>query len=149
SGGYLFVATSPEMVRNALAVRDGQQPGLRKSEDFQALMKYLPTEGNQFCYVDRRFSATILELQKQALQSNAAVAAKLEPLQKFLLSKGPTFGLSISGDTPTGWQSVSIGNRDASATLVAVPAVAGVAVAAAMVLPALAKAKERAQSIAC
>ncbi len=144
SGDYLFVASSPAMVRNALAVRAGQQPGLRQSAEFAALLKYLPAEGNSFCYAARRFSATIIELQKQAMKSDAAAAAKLAPLQKYILRQGPAFGLSISGHTPTGWQSVSIGNRDGSATLVAAPAAADVAVAAAMVLPALAKAKERA-----
>ena len=149
SGGYLFIASSPEMVRNALAVRDGQQPGLRKSAEFEALMKYLPAEGNQFVYADRRFSATIMELQKQALHADAGAAAKLEFLQKFLLSKEPAFGLSISAHTPTGWQSVSMGNRDSAATMMAAAPVSGVAVAAAMVLPALSKAKARAQEISC
>jgi len=70
-------------------------------------------------------------------------------LQKLFLSKGPTFGLSIGAHMPTGWQTVSVGNRDASASLAAAPAIGGVAVAAAMVLPALAKAKARAQEISC
>ena len=149
SGGYLFIATSPDMVRNALAVRDGQQPGLRKSAEFAALMKYLPAEGNQFVYADRRFSATIMELQKQALSAQSAKVPQMEFLQKYFLNQGPAFGLSISGHTPTGWQSVSVGNRDSAATMMAAAPVSGVAVAAAMVLPALAKAKERAQSISC
>ena len=149
SGGYLFIASSPEMVRNALAVRDGQQPGLRKSAEFQALMKYLPAEGNQFVYADRRFSATLMELQKQALSTQSAQVPQMEFLQKYFFSKGPAFGLSISGHTPTGWQSVSIGNRDSAATMMAAAPVSGMAVVAAMVLPALAPAKERAQSISC
>jgi hypothetical protein len=66
SGDYFFFATSPDMVREALAVRAGKQPGLRQNAEFAALLKHLPTEGNQFMYADKRFSGTILDLQKQA-----------------------------------------------------------------------------------
>lgn len=148
SAGYLFIASSPTMVRNALAVRDGSQPGLRKTADFNALMKYLPAEGNQFVYVDRRFSTTVLELQKQALSSNNAKAAQMQLFQQYFLSKQPNYGMSIGAHTATGWQTTSVGNSDSSAAIAAA-AVVPVAVGAAMVLPAMAKAKEKAQSVSC
>ncbi len=149
SGGYLFLASSPTVVRSALEVRAGKQSGLAKSAAFAELMKYLPAEGNQFCYADRRFSGTIQAVQKQILGKADARLAQSEFMQKFLLNRPPTFGMSISRRTATGWETVSVGNQDSATALVAVPAVGGVAVAAAMVLPALAKAKERAQSINC
>jgi hypothetical protein len=149
SGGYFFLASSPAMVRNAIAVREGKQPGLRKSAEFEALMKYLPAQGNQFVYADRRLSATVLAVQKEVLNQQQAKEPQLKFLQSLLLKQRPTFGISISAHTATGWQSVSVGNQDSSSALVAAPAVAAVAVGAAMVLPALAKAKERAQSITC
>jgi hypothetical protein len=148
SGGYFFLATSPTAVRNALEVRDGKQPGLRKSEKFAALMKYLPAEGNSFCYVDPRFSETIQSVQKEFLR-RAPAQANMELVEKLFLDRPAEFGMSIGAHTPTGWQSVSVGNQDSATALLAAPAVGGTAMIAAMVLPALAKAKERAQSISC
>ncbi len=150
SGDYFFFATSPELVRGALAVRAGKQPGLRQNAEFAALLKQLPTEGNQFMYADKRFSGTIMALQKQALAMQKDIKpAQMDIIEQLFLNQGPTFGLSIGGRTATGWQSVSVGNQDSSAALVAAPIVGVTAVGAAMVLPALAKAKAKAQSIAC
>lgn len=151
SGDYFFLATSPTLVREALAVRAGKQPGLRQDAEFAALLKHLPAAGNQFVYADKRFSGMILEVQKQvlAMQQKDIKPEQMEFIQKLFMSQGPTFGLSIGAHTATGWQSVSVGNQDSSATLVAAPAIGVTAVGAAMVLPALAKAKERAQTINC
>src|SRR5690606_32850673 len=46
-------------------------------------------------------------------------------------------------------QTVSIGNEDSATALVAAPAVGMVAIGSAMLLPALAKAKARAQDVSC
>lgn len=149
AGDYLFVASSPTLVRDALAVQAGKLPGVKQAADFQAMQKLAPTTGNSFSYVDRRFSEAIIAVQKQVLNSNKKIPqAQMEKFEKLFLKNGPNFGFSISGHTPTGWQTVSVGNRDSSAAVLVAP-VAGVALGAAMVLPALAKAKEKAQSIAC
>jgi hypothetical protein len=146
SGDYFFVATSPALVRDALAVRAGKQPGLRQTPEFAALLKHLPAQGNQFVYADKRFSSLIMDVQKRAVDSqNKLDPVQKEFIQKLFLSQGPTFGLSIGAHTATGWQTVSVGNQDSSAAL----AVAAPALGAAMLLPALAKAKTKAQSIAC
>lgn len=146
SGDYFFLATAPDMVREALAVRAGKQPGLRQSAEFATLLKYLPPEGNQFMYAAKRFSSLITDFQKRALTSQKDMDPNaLKAVQKLFLSQGPTFGLSIGAHTPTGWQSVSVGNQNSAAAFKA----ATPALAAAMVLPALAKAKAKAQSIAC
>jgi len=146
SGDYFFFATSPGMVREALAVRAGKLPGLRQNAEFAALLKNLPAEGNQFMYADKRFSGLILDFQKRALESQKDMDPNaMKAVQKLFLSQGPTFGLSVGAHTPTGWQSVSVGNQNSSAAFKA----ATPALAAAMVLPALAKAKAKSQSIAC
>jgi hypothetical protein len=149
SEGYFFFASSPAMVRNALAVHNGDQPGLRKTAGFAELMKFLPNEGNRFAYADPRFSATIQELQKEFLNRQQGDSARAELMQKLFLDRPAAFGMSISRHTSTGWEIVSVGNQDSATTLVAMPALAGVGVASAMVLPALNKAKERTKSIKC
>ena len=149
AGEYLFIATAPTLVQEALAVRAGKVPGLKQSTGFQALQKFVPTTGNSFSYVDRRFTQTVTEVQKQIITANAKMPpAQAELFDKLLWNRPPVFGFSVSSRQPTGWQTVSVGNQDSSASFVAAP-VAGVALGAAMVLPALAKAKEKAQAIAC
>jgi len=147
--GYLMIASSPKLVREALAVRAGNRPGLRKSAEFAALAKHLPAEGNQFVYVDRRISETMAQFQKQALDSEDMGTGERELLEKLLEWRGVSFGLSIGSHTATGWQSTSVGNQNASAAFLVAPAIPAVAVISAMTLPALAKAKERAQRINC
>ena len=149
TGEYLFVATSPTLVREALAVRAGKMPGVKQSVDFQAMQKYAPTTGNSFSYVDRHFSSAIINVQKQILSSNQKMPrGQVELFEKLFLSRGANYGFSVGSHTPTGWQTISVGNQDSSAAVMVAP-VAGVAVDAAMILPALAKAKEKAQSISC
>lgn len=149
SGEYLFITTTPTLVQSALAVQAGKVPGLKQSAGFQALQKFVPTTGNSFSYVDRRFTQTVTEVQKQIITANAKMPpAQAELFDKLLWNRPPVFGFSVSSRQPTGWQTVSVGNQDSSASFVAAP-VAGVALGAAMVLPALAKAKEKAQSISC
>lgn len=146
SGDYFFLATSPTMVRNALAVRAGKLPGLRQTKEFAELLKHVPAQGNQFVYADKRFSGMIMELQKKAIGSQSKLdSTQQDFIRKLLLSQGPTYGLTVGAHTANGWQSVSVGNQDSSAALkAAVPALG-----AAMLLPAFAKAKQKAQSIAC
>jgi hypothetical protein len=149
AAGYLFIASSPALVRQALEVRDGRQAGLLQSEGFKELLKYLPAEGNQFSYVDARFSRTIQGVQRAVLSMGNNPIGKNDFIRELLLKQKPAFGLSISAHAATGWQSVSVGNQDSATALVAAPAVGMTAMLSAMVLPALAKAKGKAQSIQC
>ncbi len=150
TGDYLLIASSPQIVRDAVAVRVGKIPGMRQSAEVQALLKYLPEQGNQFSYVSRRFSEILMMIQKQALNMNAELGGRQrELIEKLLFSQGPTFGLAINGHTSTGWQSVSVGNQDSTTAIVAMPVAGVAAIGASMVLPALAKAKAKAQSIQC
>jgi hypothetical protein len=149
AGEYLFIATTPTLVQDALAVRSGKLPGIKQTADFVAMQKFAPTTGNSFSYMDRRLSQTLIAVQKQILTSNAKLPpGQLALFEKLFWSRPATFGFSVSSHQPNGWQVVTVGNQDSSASLVAAP-VAGVAIGAAMVLPALAKAKAKAQSISC
>jgi len=149
SGDYFFAATSPELVRAVIQTRRGATPGLAKSAEFQALRQYLPAEGNHFFYTGKRFSETVRNIQTQAMKAANGPPAQMAPLERWLQGQEAGLGLSIGAHTPTGWQMVSVGNKDASGALLLAPAAAGIAIPAAMLLPALAKAKSRAQSISC
>lgn len=149
SGDYFFAATSPELVRAVLDARSGKTPGLGESAEFKALRQYLPAEGNQFFYAGKRFSEALLEIQKQAMQSNPLMAGQTDFFNRFLSVNDAGYGLVVGGHTPSGWQLVSVGNHDCSGALLMAPVAGGIAVPAALLLPALAKAKARAQNIAC
>ena len=147
SGDYFFLATSPDLVRQALATRQGKQPGLRATPQFQAMAKLAPAEGNSFSYVSPRLTQTIQEIQKQVLRNGAIPGAQADLTDKLLFGGEPSFGLTVASHTDTGWHVVAVGNRDSSAIALMLPAVGGVAVMAGLTLPALAKAKGKAQTI--
>lgn len=150
SGDYLFIASSPKLVRDALAVRSGKLPGLRQSAEAQVLLKYLPTEGNQFSYMSRHFAETIVNVQEKLLNDNKEISSQqMELINRLFWKKKPQYGMSIGAHTATGWQMVTVGTQDSATALVAAPAVGATAVGAAMIIPALAKAKAKAQSISC
>jgi type II secretory pathway pseudopilin PulG len=147
SGDYFFLATSADLVRQALATRQGKQPGLRTTPEFLALAKLAPAEGNSFTYASPRLSQTIQEIQKQALRNGAIPGAKAELTEKLFFGGEPAYGLTVASHTATGWHVVAVGNRDSSTVALMLPAVGGVGVLAGLTLPALAKAKSKAQTI--
>ena len=149
SGDYLFFATATKHVRNAIAVRDGKQPGMRKSPEFAELLKHLPAQGNHFFYADKRFSSTLIGLQQQLLESGMVPASQADLLRKIFLKQKPTYGLAIGSRTPTGWQFVSVGNQDSSKAVVVAAAAFPAGLLAAIAVPNFVKARETAQQNAC
>jgi hypothetical protein len=146
TGDYLIIATGPTLVREALAVRAGERPGLRQSAEAQELLKYLPTEGNQFGYASKRFSTAVLQVQRRLMDAAGKSNQREQELfQTFFLEQEPSYGMSVSAHTATGWQSVSVGSQDSAGLF----ATGTTAIGAALFLPALAKAKDKAESIRC
>lgn len=146
SGDYLFLATSTNLVRTALAVRKGESNGVKDSPAFKELAQYLTLSGNQFSYADKRMAQAFMNIQKQVMASEGMPKEQASMMQKLFLDQAPTFALTVSSHTPTGWKSVAVGNQDASLVALAAPA-AVVAIGAGLMLPALAKAKTKAQTI--
>jgi len=149
AGDYLFFATHSKHVRNAIAVRDGKQPGMRKSPEFAELLKHLPAQGNHFLYADKRFSGTIIGLEQQLLESGKLPSKQADVLRAVFLKQKPTYGLAIGSRTPTGWQSVSVGNQDSSKAVIVAAAAFPAGMLAAIAVPNFVKARETAQQNAC
>lgn len=152
SGDYFFAATSPDLIRSALKARSSGE-GLVKTDEFKTLAPHAPTTGNQVAYTSKLFAQTMLrlqqQLQKQSLSAGNVSAAQTAIIEKWFQGKEPSYGYMVGANTETGWQFVNIGNRDFSGAMLMAPLAAGVAIPAAMILPALAKAKGRAQAINC
>jgi len=147
SGDYFYFASSPRLVRAVQAVRQGREPGLKSSPDFQELAKHLPGEGNQFVYVSKRFGETFAELQRQFMGNSGIPHEQLEILQKVFSKAGTSYSLSVGTHTATGWQTISVGNQDSAPAALLAPTVGVTAITAGLMLPALAKAKAKAQTI--
>jgi Protein of unknown function (DUF3352) len=141
SHGYLFIGSTDLVVKEALAVKAGKVPGLKSTPEFQRLAKDVPQEGNNFVFLSERFGNVIREVQAQALASHASDSQK-ELLSMFRSDHSP-FLFSVGANTDEGWLGVSNGNQHPSKLFLA-GAIVPTAVSAALVLPALAKAKQRA-----
>jgi hypothetical protein len=147
TGEYLYLASSAQLVRTVEDIRKGRQPGLKSWPAFADLAKHLPAQGNQFLYVGQAFGETFTELQRQLMTGTGAPVEQLEVIQRFFGDPASSFSLSVGGHTANGWQTTSVGNKDSASTAVLAPAVGVTAIAAGMLLPALAKAKARAQTV--
>ena len=147
--GYLLIGTSDTVIKEALAVKAGQAPGLKTTDEFQRLAKNMPSQGNSFTFLSSRFGKAFTQIQSQAI-ANAPGGANFPKqwLQSFANPEHAAFGYLVAGNTDQGWLTAVNGNQHAGAIILA-STVVPVAVGAAMVLPALAKAKQNAQKIAC
>lgn len=145
SHGYLFIGSTDLIVKEALAVKAGKAPGLKSTPEFQRLAKDVPQEGNNFVFLSERFGKAIREIQSQAL---ARATDNQKELLAMFRSEHAPFLFSVGGNTDEGWLGVSNGNQHPS-KLFLVSAIVPTAVTAGMLLPALAKAKQRAQTVKC
>jgi hypothetical protein len=142
SGGYLFIATSDALIQEAVAVKGGKA-GLKSTDEFKKLSRDIPLQGNQFCFLSQRFGQTIMKVQQQAMTSNNQMTPQMkEMLQSFMDPNKVGFAFAVGANTEEGWMTVANGNQSSGNILAATAVVP--AIAAAVALPALAKAKERA-----
>lgn len=150
SGDYLFIASTDALVSEALAIKAGKKPGLQSTDEFKQLAQGMPQTGNQFSFVSQKFGKTWAQVQSQVMENSAAgQAGQAEFLKKLMSFKGgAVHSYSVSANGEEGWVGNANGNQDGS-KIVLVPLVAVPAVLAGITLPALAKAKSKAQSINC
>jgi hypothetical protein len=147
--GYLLIATTDALIRKALAVKTGKEPGLRSTAEFKRLAVDMPVEGNQFLFLSPLLGQKIIELQQQALtMSKDAPPGMKDLMQAWLNTNSAAFFYSVTAHTDEGWVLTANGNQGAGPLLMGAT-IAPAAIAAAMVLPAVAKAKDRAQQISC
>lgn len=147
SHGYLFIGSTDLIVKEALAVKSGKVPGLKSTPEFQHLANGVPQEGNNFVFLSERFGNAIREIQSQALAIAHTSDSQKELLSMFRSEHAP-FLFSVGGNTDEGWLGISNGNQHSSKLFLA-SAIVPVSVSAAILLPTLAKAKQKAQTVTC
>jgi hypothetical protein len=149
-GEHLFLASNEELLKNLLAVKAGKQPGLRTTAEFKRLAQGLPSEGNSFAFVSQRLGDTLQKVQASFL-SQASASGNGAPtalLQKMFAVSEPISSFAVGQSTRSGWLTVGHGTQQ-PANAVVLPLVVPVAILAGVTMPALAKAKSKAQTIAC
>src|SRR5664280_388703 len=145
SKGYLFIATTDTMIQEMLAVRDGQHPGLKGTDEFKHLAKNIPEEGNRFALLSERFGQTFKDIQRSAMQMKGNAP---QQLMQSLFNAKAGFCYSVGGNTSEGWFTVANSSSSPANTLAAVAAV-GPAVLAGIAIPNFVKARETSQRNAC
>ncbi len=150
-GDYLFVASTDELVKSMLAVKKGKQPGLKTTAEFKRLAAGMPPDGNSFAFVSQRFGDAVQQIQTSILsqtagQPNGPPAALMEKIYSF---NQPVASFAVGQRTATGWLTVGHGTQQPANAVILPLVVVPTAIMAGMLLPALAKAKDKAQTISC
>ena len=144
SGGYFFFATSDALIREAVAVKGGKA-GLKSTDEFKKLAEDVPLQGNQFCFLSKRFGQTIVKIQQQALTMNKQAPPQFKQLmESFVRPENVAYSFVVGANTSEGWMMVANGSQSGGKVLAAT-AIVPTAVLAGVALPAFAKAKEAAQ----
>ena len=148
SGGYLFIATSDTMIDDALAVKAGQKPGLKATDEFKHFAQGIPDQGNQFVFLSRRFTQTLMQVQQQAIAASAKNEPQVAQWMQSFSRHAPAFAYSVGMNTPEGCLTVGNGSQSYANTAL-LPAVAVPGMLAAIAIPNFVKARATAQRNAC
>lgn len=150
AGDYLWVTSTDVLFKQILRVKKGEAPGLSSTDEFQRLARNLPTQGNSFAFVSRRFSEAMMRLQTAAFAQAAQAGGPPAGLMQRLMGLAATpSSYAVGWPDSDGAQSVSQGTQEPTSLIVGATLAAPVAVLAGITLPALTQAKSKAQDIQC
>ncbi len=150
-GDHLFVASNDELVRNMMAVKAGKLPGLKAAEEFKRLAQGMPVDGNSFTFISQRLGDVLQKVQAAILSQAGGLGSEAPTalLQKIYSINQPASSFVVSRRLADGWFTVGHGTQQPANAVILPLVVVPVAMVAGLTLPALAKAKSRAQSISC
>ena len=147
-GDYLLVASSDNMVREIVAVNSGKKKGFKSTDEFKRLSQGVPDEGNNFSLVSSTFARTVEQFQDQSMANQHIDSGAFKNFREIFRHGTNSASYSVGVNGPEGWEGIGNGSQGGQ-TLLILPAVAVAAIGASLVLPALAKAKAKAQDINC
>jgi hypothetical protein len=149
AGDFLFLASTEVALQQVLDAQSGKKPGLLGNDEFKKLSQGISLEGNQFGYVANSFGETMRLVQMTLTRAMSAGGGPPADVMQKLMGVKSSRSFSVSSVDKEGW-TMAANMSDQPATALLLPAVAApIGVMAGMLLPALSKAKERAQSIQC
>jgi hypothetical protein len=147
SGDYLLLATTDGLIEEALAVKAGKKPGLKSLDEFKKLSQGMPVQGNEFSFVSEKLGRVILAVQNQSLENMPE--SQSDFMKKLIAMNKTGHGYSVSVNSDEGWITEGNGSQDPSKMVLVMPAALAVGMVAGLTLPAVAKAKEKSQRMAC
>lgn len=142
-GELLIAGTSLDVINEALAIRVGEEPGLKDDTTFKGYADLLPNHGNGFTYVTKRFSELINQTRAKSVESGARYSELMESFSQAADS------LQVSQVTEEGWIWTGITTVEPANAFLSGSVGGGSMVFAGMLWPALAKAKAKAAEIKC
>jgi hypothetical protein len=151
NSGYIFIASTDTLIEEMLAVKAGQRPGLKGTDEFKRLSREIPTEGNRFTWLSERFGRNFSEIQERVVAARADLPPDQQKwLRSMLGGTHPAFCYSVTTTINEGSLTIANGNQNPGkvflASAIAIPALA---VLPAMALPAFTKARSTAKEHAC
>lgn len=148
-GGYLFIASSDALIEEALAVKSGQKPGLKSTDEFKRLSQNIPDRGNQFTFMSERFGKILFEIQKQAMAKTSKNSPQqAQWMQSLFRQNRPAFAYSVGINAPDGCLTIGNGNQSYASVALLAPAFT-VGMLSAIAIPNFVKARATAQQNAC
>ena len=149
-GDYLIFSTSDLLVEEMAAVRSGQKKGFKATDSFKRMSRDIPMQGNSFTLVDRRFSETMTEVQKQNLAQNARLNSQQGDWLNGLLAKGAArSSFMVAATTDEGREVAGNSSSSMEATAVVLPAAFVGGMLAAIAVPNFVRARTVSQNNAC
>ncbi len=143
-GNYLVVASTENLAKQIVATQNGSKKNLSSTEEFQRLAKDLELNANHFFFASEQVGSTITPILKQSMSAGGLS-------EDFLgLDSDDSYNLQTLGVIRMNTDSIMVENHSQNGLFNSVMMQAGVipvSVGAGMILPALADARERAQSI--
>ena len=152
AGNYLFLASNDKIVEELLAVKSGKRQSLKATDEFKRLSQGILLQGNRFDFVSARLGRTVQYIVSTALFAQAQSGRSdggTELLQRWLGEGQEHFSFTVASNLKEGWHVSGHSSQHPAAAFLAPTLVAPAAILAGVTLPALARAKERAQTIAC
>jgi hypothetical protein len=149
-GDYLFLTSSDGLLQEIMAVQSGKKSGYKATEEFKKLSQGVPAEGNRFSLMSAKLGKNLTQAVQGMMSAQTGEMGALSKVMHDMMgSNSAALGYAVAANGAEGWEIVGNGNKSMATTALILPAVATVAIGAAMVLPALAKAKQKAQNISC
>jgi len=145
-GDYLVVANTEDLAKRMVAAHNGDESGLTGTDEFQRLAKGLDLKGNHFFFASEQIGKTVAPIVE------AAMAAQPLPPGFPEIDLKTAYNMQMLGLVRVEPDGFVVENHSTSGLFNSVAMQAGVvpvAVGAGMLLPALAKAKAKAQRISC
>ena len=145
-GDYLVVANTEDLAKRMVAAHNGDKSGLTGTDEFKRLAKGLDLKGNHFFFASEIIGKTVAPIIEAAMEN-----AELPPGFPEI-DWAAAYNMQMLGLVRVEPDGFVVENHSTSGLFNSVAMQTGVvpvAVGAGMLLPALAKAKTKAQRIAC